>query len=896
MPKGNHFQILLFSFALFVLVTSPKVSHSQERTVPPVADPDTYVVPFSHLDLFWAGTREECLARGNRIFAKAISIARQHPEFRFLLESDNFIANYVDSHAGSSEVGELKSLVKQGKFAIAPNWADIFLNLPDGEVQARNFLYGRRFAQAVFGVVPRVYQPTDIPGFPPQLPQMIQKADIPFMVMTRMGPLDKPLFNWQSPDGSKALVWNSPRGYGWGAHLNLHGDMTEENISNARQELKQVKATTPGPTYMLWGVDLWAPNEKLVSNVERLNREVPTSHFALGTPQEFFAEAARVPNPPTISGDIPMAWPHVVDGILHLWQLAYPATNTLESAEKFATINYTLGYADYPQQEFETLWKALIESMDHNHDGQGGEIGDTRKMEDSQLVIIQGGEILRHALRNIAERVQLPVKNSAPIVVFNAQGWKRSDFVRAHITLYGDVSPAAINDYKKAMRLVDETGSSVPFYIEQSSDNISRALDIIFVAEEVPSLGYKTYFLVPAEQPEARPVASKVTLDRENDVKDPRRPLGKDTIENQFYRVTVDRATGGVSVFDKQLNHDVSSDLAIVGVEERGTNNVQREILTGRTVPFSVDTTGLEENNSVRTVFRISGRIADIPIVQRLILYQSLKRLDLENSLDWNEPRFLQIQQLVPVPQGAAVYYGSPFAATAVKDIFPGAGPRANDEIQQEAWQQYRTIQSWVAGSTPEWSSTLAADHQLVKVEDGLIRAAMIRGQRYTSVKIVRGDEVDSVHFPAKGHYVFRYSFSSGSGDWKAMRSYQAGMSFTSPLIPVSVVDNISAKSLPPTYSFLSVRGDNAVVSALKKSEADASIILRVYEIQGAASETPVTFLGRIRELREINLIEENMGTSDQQVLPLKPFEIKTVRMRSGSFTAPDRLTAEVSR
>jgi hypothetical protein len=66
---------------------------------------EAYVVPFSHLDLFWAGAREERLARGNRIIAKALQIAKQHPEFHFLLESDNFVANYVESHLRTGDGG-----------------------------------------------------------------------------------------------------------------------------------------------------------------------------------------------------------------------------------------------------------------------------------------------------------------------------------------------------------------------------------------------------------------------------------------------------------------------------------------------------------------------------------------------------------------------------------------------------------------------------------------------------------------------------------------------------------------------------------------------------------------------------------------------------------------------
>jgi len=886
MLKHTHLCPLIL-IRVLVLICPVGLVCSQEQASKTVAKREAYVVPFSHLDLFWAGTREECLARGNRIIAKALNIARQHPDFRFLIESNNFLLNFAQSHPGSPELDELKSLAREGRFEIAPNWADIFLNLPDGEVLARNFLFGTHYARNVFGADPQVFHPGDIPGFSPQIPQLLKQSRVPYMVMTRMGPLDRLLFNWQSPDGSKTLVWSAPHGYAWGVFLNLHGEMSEQNVSAVREQVEQASAAAPGPVLLHWGLDLWAPTDMLMANVDRLNHEIPSTHFSIATPVDFFHVASRVSDVPTLSGDIPMAWPHVIDSIGHLWQLAVPATNRLELAEKFSAINYALGYANYPQEHLEALWKLLIESMDHNHDGQGGEIGDMEKMQDSQHVSIEGGEILRDMLRNIAERVQLPIKRSTPIVVFNGLGWKRDDIVRAHVTLYGDVSPAAIDDYKRGMRLVDERGKSVPFYIEETSDNISRALEIIFAAEGVPSLGYKTYFLVPTDQPETLPTASSVTLDRDNDVKDPRRPLGKDIVENQFYRLTIDKATGEVTIFDKELSRDVSADLEMVGVEERGTNNVQREIKTGRTLQFSINSTELEENNAVPTVFRIAGVIADIPIIQRLTLYRNLKRVDIENSLDWKEPRFLNIEQLIPVPRNAEAFYGIPFGATAVKDVLPGSGPRAQDEISQDDWRKYRTIQSWVSADTADWGMTIAADHQLVQVEDGLVRAAMIRGQRYTSVRVVRGDEITSVHFPAKGHYVFRFSLSSGDGDWKARLSFQAGMGFNSPLVPISVLDDLSPKTLPPTYSFLSVNGDNLVISVLKESESGPTIILRGYEIEGASVETPVTFLGIVRRLRATNLVEEDAENSDQQVLRLKPFEIKTVRL---SLAIPERI------
>src|SRR5215470_11391881 len=141
--------------------------------------PEVYFTPFSHLDFYWGGTREECLARGNEIIAKAIALAKRSPDFRFMLEDNDFVANYVESHKGSEEMADFRRLVKEGRIEIAPKWAAIFQGLPDGEVHVRNLLIGKQFARTVFGVDPPVAHLGDLPDYTPQYPQILVKASVP---------------------------------------------------------------------------------------------------------------------------------------------------------------------------------------------------------------------------------------------------------------------------------------------------------------------------------------------------------------------------------------------------------------------------------------------------------------------------------------------------------------------------------------------------------------------------------------------------------------------------------------------------------------------------------------------------------------------------------------------
>jgi len=841
---------------------------------------EVYLVPFSHLDYFWGGTREECLARGNQIFAKAIKIARQQPEFRFLIEDNDFLAYYVDTYKGSREVEELRQLVKAGRFEIAPKWAAIYQNLPDGEAQVRNIAIGKRYAREVFGVEPMVAHLGDLPGYTLQFPQILEQTGLPYMVMTRMGPSDHPLFNWRSPDGSHALVWSGGH-YGAAIRFGFHSTVDEERRTALLKFVDKLRAASPLPVYMSWGSDLWAPTEKIVENVRSLNAEGRGVRIIIATPNDFFKSVKQFSPVAELSGEIPSSWPNLLSSLTHMWPRIVPATNALLNAEKFAALNHAMGMAEYPREQMDHLWRKLLEAMDHNQDGQGGYLGDERKIAYMRLAEVEGGEILRDMLRNIAGHVRVAVPRSHPIVVFNASGWTRTDVVKAHLTLFGEVAPSAIQDYKQGMRLVDENGAEVPFHVEEYMENISRALSIVFVARDVPSLGYRTFYLVPSETPQKSAAVSKVERDADKDLKEPRRPRGTDVVETEFYRLTVDAATGRVSLFDKALNQDVVKDMEIVGLEERGGNYIGVEPLSGRTIPNANIQTEIEENNGVRTIVKVTGSVSDIPVIQRLIFYKGMKRLDIENTVTWKDPRLVRIEQLFPLQhKDAQVQYGVPFGSNSASNIIPNTEPHASDEITKTAWMQSRDIQNWLWAGGSDWGVTITADHHQVKLGDNLIRAEMVRGTRFTSARVVKGGEVGSLHYPPPGTYVFRYSLSSGSGDWTETKAWRSGIDFNNGLIPVSVMDEVSTKSLPSSHSFCSVNGDNLVISSLKKADAGDQLVLRMYEMIGRPSETSVTLLGQTRAITEVNLLEEAAGkNTPRRMFSARPYQIKTVTM-----------------
>ena len=839
---------------------------------------DVYLVPFSHLDLFWGGTEEEDLSRGNRIIARAMQLAQEHPEFRFLLEDDDFVANYMDIHQGAPEAETLKRLVKAGQIEIAPKWAGIYQNLPRGEALIRNLVYGKRYAREVFGVDPQVAHVGDIPGFTQQYPQLLHEAGIPYMVMTRMGPTDTPLFQWKAPDGSSVLVWDAVKGYPWGVDLGLHRALTDAALTRIRNDVETVQGLTKAPVYLGWGLDLFAPNEQLVNNLPILNQQLAPLHFAFATPIEYFRAAASTSDPPTLSGEITGSWGNLDSSATPVWPPVITAADMLVTAEKFAAINYALGYAKYPQEQLDLLWKKALQAMDHNFYGQGGSIGDDRKVGYANAAILEGGEILRNSLRNIAERVRHSGGPATTIVVFNPLSWVRDDIVRVHVTLFGDISPGAIEDYRKGMRLVDAQGNTVPFDVEEYSQNISRALTLVFPAHQVPSLGYKTYYLEPAE-PGSMPPAVTVMMDDENDAKSPFRVPGSDVAENQFYRVTIDRATGRVEVFDKSLNRVVSKNIEIVAQEQRGSDAISIFPPTERTVINLIKSVTLVRNGSEETVFEIAGDVGGEPITQKLTLYRDIPRIDLQNTIHWTPERAMEIQQVFPSElHDAEVRNGVPFGSVSEAEMMPHAGPRSGDEVSLQVWKTWRQIQNWISSSSRDWNLTISADHQKFTVDKDSIRGDMIRGTTFNQLRTYQDGRPVPVKQPWAGTYIFNFSISSSKGDWAATQAWRQGMAFNNPLIGVVSEDELSPKTLPPEQSFLSVDGDSLVVSALKMADKGDGIVLRLFEESGQHANTAIHFLGRDQSFFECNLLEEASGHRADQQLEVRPYQIDTVK------------------
>ena len=90
--------------------------------------------------------------------------------------------------------------------------------------------------------------------------------------------------------------------------------------------------------------------------------------------------------------------------------------------------------------------------------------------------------------------------------------------------------------------------------------------------------------------------------------------------------------------------------------------------------------------------------------------------------------------------------------------------------------------------------------------------------------------------------------------------------------------------ALPSEYSFVGVEPDNVVLTAIKKSEDDDSLILRFYEWAGKESDVKLHLPTGAQSASETDLMEKPIGElavhNDSVTVHTKPYEIKTVKVQ----------------
>jgi alpha-mannosidase len=839
------------------------VSRAQTPTSPSAPDPHApkitadslrgilHIVGSSHQDIAWMDSPEKCIEqRDLAVITPALELLRAHPDYRYGMENTLNLVEYLERHPELRE--EIRRLTMEDRMEWGATYNQPYESLLSGEQLVRELYFGRKWIRTNLpGCDARVAWNPDVPGRSLQMQQILAKAGVPYLMISRH---KENLFRWNSPDGSGVIAYTPGHYYN---HSLILGDSIPIAARRIRERFTAWEEfyrarNMPAMMGMLNSQDAMGPQYfgKLAQYWNSLpvenGRALPLMKHS--SAMEFFrsvdVSGGRLD---TIVGERPNLWLYI-HGPTHHWAIAAKrrAGVLLPAAEAFSTIDALLegNYSRYPEKELATAWTASIYD-DHGWGGNQGQVTDQlfRSKSDSAKAI--GQRLLDRALGSIASRVQTGKTKGIPVLVFNALSWKRTDRV--------DVSLP-----RGSYRIVDAEGRPVPSQVSVPSGMpaTETGTTVTFVARDVPSFGYTTYHAVVTPGPVARYDAASVA----------------GTWDSRYYRIGF--VPGGMqSIYDKELGQELLRTEKLLGAEiftmrSVGTGageftEVQQPTMDGfDKLSLHAPVWSKESEGPVYTCFSLTQPLQTCTIVQKVIVYHELKRIDLAVSiLGWNGDRYREFRMALPLAmKSPEITYEVPMGVVrAGRDEMPGAAGYAygNVDFTQPASQiRPREVQNFANVSDAGAGVTMSSDVAVMDFADPtddpvaypILQPILLASRR-------------SCHglgnwYLQEGDHHYRFSLFSHKPGWTA--GYRQAIGSNNPLIAVIPHGNTAHGTLPVTQSFLSVSAENWIVTALKKCDDDENIILRLYDIEGKDASGAVQFAVPLARVRATSIIEDD--------------------------------------
>ncbi len=497
-----------------------------------------------------------------------------------------------------------------------------------------------------------------------------------------------------------------------------------------------------------------------------------------------------------------------------------------DAAEKSSLAAQWLGGRSYPLQRLNDAWTLAMAA--HFHDLAAG-TATPRAYEfawnDDVIAMNQFSAVLKSATDAVSQALDTQTKG-VPVVVYNQLNIPRQDLVEATVNFGGKTPP-------KAVRVTGPDGATVPAQISNGK--------ILFPAS-VPSVGYAVYDIQPAATaPEAASSGLRVT---------------EKTLENAFYRVTLNADGDVASIFDKQANCELLSAPARLALSYDNPQQwpawnmdwtqeqaAPKEFVSG---PAKIR---IVENGPVRVALEITRETAGSRFVQtvRLSAGDAGKRVEFSNVIDWTT-RERNLKATFPLAASNEM-------ATYNWDIGtiqrPSADPK-KFEVPSHQWIDL-TDMSGKFGATILTDAKNGSD----KPNDHTLRLTLIRTPG------VAGGYPDQATQDL-GHHEFLYGFAGHVDGWRDAQTDWQAQRLNAPLLAFQVPPHPGR--LGKSFSLVKISSPRIRILGMKKAENSDELILRMVELDGRPQpDVHVSFAAPITAAREVNGQEQPVGEATLQ-------------------------------
>ncbi|HEX6494473.1 MAG TPA: glycosyl hydrolase-related protein, partial [Acidobacteriaceae bacterium] len=133
-----------------------------------------------------------------------------------------------------------------------------------------------------------------------------------------------------------------------------------------------------------------------------------------------------------------------------------------------------------------------------------------------------------------------------------------------------------------------------------------------------------------------------------------------------------------------------------------------------------------------------------------------------------------------------------------------------------------------------------------------------------------------------EGHHEFTYSLYPHAGNWRDAQAIRRGYELNYGLTEMAVSHHEGM--LPAQHSFVQLRADNVVLTAVKNAEDNDGVVLRFYEWAGKEGDVTIQLPPGARSASETDLMERPTGSlaiqNGSTTIRTKAYEIKTLKVQ----------------
>ncbi|MBC8472518.1 MAG: hypothetical protein H8D56_23900 [Planctomycetes bacterium] len=906
----------------FILTMDNREQDRRSMTWQPQRKWNVYFIPITHHDLGYTDTIENVLNRYADFYDDILRFCREtdnwpdEAKYRYTAEGAWAMKHFVETR-GKESLEELGKYVKEGRIEIGALMGNEISALCGHEGLIRlmypSFRMARQFdGQILTGSI------TDVPGLSWGLPTVMAGAGVKYFfaglptyfewgrndihtfwdesAVLRHGRPDA--FRWEGPDGKSVLVY-------YQSSYGFFGDVTGPHsykyvMDRLPGELEKMqKSNTPFSVmrYIHNGVDNYPPDIEISEIVRQWNNKWAYPKLIVGTNIMFFEELEKqcsdirtfrgeLPDTDYVVGALSTAKETTINRLTH---------DQIVSAEKLATAASLTGDFIYPADDIRKANDDMLLYDEHTwgKDYPAGKMQDWAWNEKSHYAYRAAGltqQITNASISHLVNKIERK-EDGHYIVVFNPLSFKRTDIVR--VAKFGN-SGSGVYDLSSSesqtsglvsevCQYVDLAGpqSAVPYaaYRHARGQFEPRELhDLVFVAKDVPPLGYKVFKIGP-----------KASDNPSSNIK-----TGPNMLESRFYRIIIDPKTGGISsIYDKESKRELVDQDATHKVNQFVMRWIQTAKIEG---PANV-TVQKGQSGPVYGSLIIKAEGSGCPqITQEIILYDKIKRIDFANRILKDSTPLQEIYFAFPfrMDEPDFRYEGSNSVIKPFRDQFPGSNTN------------YYTAQHWADVSDGQFGITLSPVESHLLEFGGLwpnycsqahhgidppgFGADFIKPQQVTKghmYAFAMSSNFRTNFQPVQqSEILFHYSLTSHEGNWRKGDCARFGWSAANQFIVDDVRGKKNGTLAPDTMSFCSVDKPNVLLTTLKLAEDGDGIIIRLIETQGKATTVLIRLPHiAVTDARLTNLVEQNKGraffTELEIQVNIEAFGITTIRIKT---------------